>query len=67
MIILSRNANQSIFIGDYVKLTLLGSKHGQVRFGIEAPEDIKIWREEIYREIQEKKEIQKLEGSLTGL
>jgi carbon storage regulator CsrA len=23
-------------------------KHGQVKLGIEAPEDVEIWREEIY-------------------
>jgi hypothetical protein len=27
-------------------------RHGQVKPGIEAPEDVEIWREEIYKKIQ---------------
>jgi carbon storage regulator len=66
MLILSRKHHQTINIGDDIKLTVLGSKHGQVRFGIEAPDDIKIWREEIYERIQEEKEVQKLEALIDG-
>ena len=66
MLILTRKHHQTINIGDDVKLTVLGSKHGQVRFGIEAPDDIKVWREEIYRKIQEEREIQKLEELIDG-
>ena len=66
MLLLKSKHHQKINIGDTIKITVLGSKHGQVRFGIEAPDDIKVWREEIYRKIQEEREIQKLEELIDG-
>ncbi len=66
MLILTRRTGQSINIGDTIKITILGYNQGQVKFGIEAPDDIKIWREEIYEKIQEEKEVQKLEALIDG-
>lgn len=49
MLVLSRNPGQAIILGENVKIIYLGNNGGhQVRFGIEAPEDIKVWREEIW-------------------
>jgi carbon storage regulator len=48
MLILTRNQNESIIIDGDIKVTVLSDKHGQVKLGIEAPEDVEIWREEIY-------------------
>jgi carbon storage regulator len=48
MLILSRNQNESIIIDGDIKVTVLSDKHGQVKLGIEAPDDVEIWREEIY-------------------
>jgi len=31
-----------------IRITILNDPHDQVRLGIEAPDDIEIWREEIY-------------------
>ena len=39
--------NESIIIGDDIKITILGTKGQDVKIGIEAPEDVEIWREEI--------------------
>jgi carbon storage regulator len=66
MLVLTRYTNQSINIGDLIKITILGNSHGQVRIGIEAPDDIKVWREEIYQKIQEERNIQKLEALIDG-
>jgi carbon storage regulator len=66
MLVLTRYTKQSINIGDLIKITILGNSQGQVRIGIEAPDDIKIWREEIYERIQEEKEVQKLEALIDG-
>ena len=52
MLILTRNQNQSVIIDDEIKVTVLSDSHGQVKLGIEAPDDIEIWREEIYERIQ---------------
>ena len=51
MLVLSRKAEESLFIGDDIKITVLDIRGGQVRIGITAPQDIKIHREEIYDRI----------------
>jgi carbon storage regulator len=53
MLILTRNQNESIVIDDDIRITVLSDRHGQIRLGIEAPQDVEIWREEIYERIQE--------------
>jgi carbon storage regulator len=45
MPILTRNQNESIVIDDDIRITVLSDKHGQVRIGLDAPEDVPIWRE----------------------
>ena len=51
MLVLSRKAEESMFIGDDIKTTVLDIRGGQVRIGITAPQDIKIHREEVYQRI----------------
>jgi carbon storage regulator len=51
MLILTRNKNESVIIDDDIRITVLSDKHGQVKPGIDAPEDVKIWREEIYERL----------------
>ena len=53
MLILTRSQNESIIIGDDIKITVISDRHGQVKLGIEAPEDVEIWREEIYTKMQD--------------
>ena len=53
MLILTRNQNESIVIDDDIKITILGTKGNDVKIGIEAPDDVEIWREEIYEKIQD--------------
>ncbi len=57
MLILTRKAGESIFIGDQIKVTVLDSKGSQARIGIEAPSQYKIYREEIYLQILEENKI----------
>jgi carbon storage regulator len=49
MLILTRYQNESIIINDDIRITILENKFGQVKLGIEAPDDVGIWREEIYQ------------------
>ena len=56
MLILTRTIGQVIKIGDDVSLTVLGVQGNQVRIGIEAPRDIPVHREEIYKRIQSETE-----------
>lgn len=53
MLILSRNIGQSIVIGKDIYITVLGVKGSQVRLGIDAPEKIKVLREELLSRVYE--------------
>lgn len=51
MLILSRKQDQSILIGDNIKITIVEIKNNIVKVGIDAPRDFTILREELYIEI----------------
>ena len=53
MLILTRRIDETLMIGDEIHVTVLGIKGNQVRIGVEAPKDVAVHREEIYKKIQE--------------
>lgn len=53
MLILTRKPGESLYIGDHVKITIVEIKGHQIRVGIDAPSDLRIYREEIYLQILE--------------
>ena len=53
MLILTRKPGESLYIGDDVKVTIVEIKGNQIRVGIDAPADLRIYREEIYKQILE--------------
>jgi carbon storage regulator len=55
-LILTRKKGKKIRICDDVVITILGSTKGNVKIGIDAPNDVAIHREEIYEKIQAEKE-----------
>lgn len=55
MLILTRRVNETICIGDDIKLTILGTNGNQVRVGIDAPKEVGVHRKEIYDRIQSEK------------
>lgn len=52
MLILSRKTNQKILVGDDIEITIIEIRGDQVKIGISAPSSVKVFREEIYQEIQ---------------
>ncbi|MEJ5284322.1 MAG: carbon storage regulator CsrA [Brevinematia bacterium] len=52
MLVLSRKEEESIIINDNIEIKIIGVKQDQVKIGIIAPKDVKIFRKEIYDEIQ---------------
>lgn len=55
MLILTRRVGEKIIIGDTVTVVILGTGKNQVKIGIEAPIEISIDREEIYKKKQDDK------------
>ena len=53
MLILTRKSDESILIGDDVEVKILWVKGNKVRIGIDAPDDVDIFREEVYDKIQD--------------
>lgn len=51
MLILTRRVGETIIIDDHIEVTVLAVKGNQVRLGIQAPDDIAVHREEIYRRL----------------
>ncbi|MBE0499579.1 MAG: carbon storage regulator CsrA [Campylobacterales bacterium] len=47
MLILSRKLDEAIWIGDNIKIKIMGIEKGTVKIGIEAPSDITILRQEL--------------------
>lgn len=47
MLILSRKLDEAIWLGDNIKVQIMGIEKGAVKLGIEAPSDVTILREEL--------------------
>lgn len=52
MLILSRKTDQQIKIGEDITLTIIEIKGDQVKIGVEAPKDIKVFRQEVFSAIK---------------
>ena len=44
MLVITRKENEKITIGKDITITVVKLSSNQVKIGIEAPEDLKIWR-----------------------
>lgn len=51
MLVLSRQVNQEIVIGEDIRLKVISITGNQVRLGIAAPHDVAVLRSEIHDEI----------------
>lgn len=52
MLVMTRRIGEKIMIGSNITLTILGVQGHQVRIDVDAPRDVAVHREEIYRRIQ---------------
>lgn len=52
MLVLTRQANQSIMIGPDVIVTVLDIRGDQVRIGIRAPRAVSVHREEVFAQVE---------------
>ncbi|MCE5335770.1 MAG: carbon storage regulator CsrA [Desulfobacteraceae bacterium] len=53
MLILTRKTGESILIGDHIEIVITSIDQNKVRVGIKSPPNIPIYREELYRKIQQ--------------
>ena len=53
MLILARRIGESIMVGDQVEISVVDIKGDQVKLGISAPSQVKVYRREVYAAIQE--------------
>ncbi len=73
MLILTRKPGESLYIGDGIKITLLNIQGKQAKFGISVPENITVYREEIYNlvadenKLSEHSERQTIESGLGNI
>lgn len=51
MLVLTRRTKQSIMIGDDIELSVLSVSGEKVRIGIDAPDDVPVFRTEVYERI----------------
>ena len=59
MLVLTREVDQSIIIGGKIRVMVVKVRNGKVRLGFDAPDDVEVWREEIYKEIQKAQDAKK--------
>jgi len=48
MLVLTRRINESIRIGNHIRIRVLDHNGKQVRLGIEAPKELRVTREELF-------------------
>lgn len=53
MLILTRRPGESLYLGDTIKLKVLSIQGKQIKLGLEVPEDMTVYREEVYLKIKE--------------
>ena len=63
MLILTRRAGETLMVGNDVTVTVLGVKGNQVRIGVNAPKEIQVHREEIFRKIKAEQNAESDEAS----
>ncbi len=53
MLILTRRPGESLYLGENIKITVLGMQGKQVKLGLDVPSDTTVYREEVYQRVIE--------------
>ena len=53
MLILTRRPGESLYLGDKIRITVLGMQGKQVKIGLDVPSDTTVYREEVYKKVVE--------------
>lgn len=53
MLILSRRKDESLVIDERIVVTVVDIKGDQIKLGIQAPQDVKVFRHEVFQAIQD--------------
>lgn len=56
MLILTRRPGESLYLGDDIKLKVLSVQGKQIKLGLEVPDDLIVYREEVYLKIKQENE-----------
>ena len=54
MLVLKRKEGEVIVINDNIRITVVGIEGSAVKLGVEAPKDVKVFREEVLKKIEER-------------
>ncbi len=52
MLVLSRHRDESIMIGDNIRITIVEIRGDKIRVGIDAPPEVPVHRQEVYDAIK---------------
>lgn len=53
MLILTRRSGQSLYVGENIRITVLGIQGKQVKIGLTLPGDMTVYRDEVYQRVME--------------
>ena len=60
MLILSRKVDEKIKIGNDISIQIIGISGDQVKIGVDAPKTVKVFRQEVYDDIQRQNQFLKI-------
>ncbi len=66
MLILSRKIDEKIKIGDNITITLIDVHGDQVKIGVEAPKNVKVFRQEVFDAIQSENKAAAVENKVSS-
>jgi len=62
MLVIGREVGEVITIGDDIRIMVVETRDGMVRFGVSAPREVPVHRAEVYKRIEEG-EVRKRRGA----